>query len=946
LTIPTGNITFLFTDIEGSTKLSQKFPDTMPAAMEIHNNILLKSIESNNGFVFKNTGDGFCAAFQNAGDSVRAAVEIQTNLLNENWKDAVIKIRIGIHSGKAEWNGKNYMGYITLARTSRIMSSAFGDQIIISNDTYNLFSESNTLLQSHENIRSEKNNLISLHQSGDTKISFWDLGERRLKDLINPIKLFQITAPGLRENFPPLETLDARPNNLPVQLTSFIGREKDIKEIKKLTVDNRLVSIIGPGGIGKTRLSLQVAAELIDQYSDGVWLTEFAQISDPELISQTTAKFLGINEQSNQETIITLINYLKDKELLLIFDNCEHLVSACAVLTEKLLQNCAKLKIIVTSREAFRIEGEHLYNIISLSHPEPNEVNTPIELSQFEAVRLFIERALSVSPGFKIDNENAPALAQICYHLDGIPFAIELAAARTKILTLEKICEKLNNRFQLLTGGKRTSLPRQQTLRAMIDWSYDLLSHKEKLLLQRLSVFSGGWTIETAEQICADEEIDDSEILDLNSLLLDKSLISAKESSGSIRFFMLETIKEYTKEKLEKMNDVYRKHFSYFNQLCNCDEMRSKGLTQLQWIKLVDTELDNIRAAIQWAVEKNSDEACDIISTTGIFNNIKGYYKEGLQTCLKILNSSLSVNELPKVKVLYTAALMASNLGNSADAEYYAKEGLRVAKKYNDKHKIASCLNVLGSSINKNLERSAEALEYFEEALSIFREVNNKTEIGVLLFNMSTTVNIKGDPKLVLKYRLEAMKIFKELDDTHNISLILASLGVYELRENNFELAKNYTEESLAIAHEIGDNFLISVNLVNLGCIYSGLNQYEKAAELLERSIVIIKEHGYKESYLVAVMYLGEVFSNSGDYKRAIELFNESIQSGTDSNNDYFLAYNYFNLGVSYFKLKDYVNSLKYFYLLKSDKENSKLNISNEKLKIAEEYISKLESIE
>ncbi|MFZ1321261.1 MAG: NB-ARC domain-containing protein [Ignavibacteria bacterium] len=927
---PTGLVTFLFTDIEGSTKLSQEFPVTLQSALEIHHRILQKAIKFNNGFVFEIIGDAFCAAFKNSDDAVRAAVDSQKGLVKEIWTDAVIKSRMGIHSGNAEWNGKNYKGYITLTKTEKIMSAAYGDQIIISGDSFELI---------------KKNILISdqklLNNEGD-EISFTDLGERRLKDVTNSIKLLQVSTLGLKEEFPPLKTLDSRPNNLPVQLTSFIGKEKEIKIIKKLIAVNRLVTLFGPGGTGKTRLSLQVAAELIDRFENGVWLIELAPISDPELIAQTIANSLGINEQPDQNTIDTLYNYLKDKELLLILDNCEHLVTACAEITEKLLQHCPKLKIIATSREAFRCEGEHTYNVTSLTHPDPNKEISSVELSQFEAVKLFIERALEVNPGFKVNNENAPALAQICYQLDGIPFAIELAAARTKVLPVEKICEKLADRFKLLTGGRRTDIPGHQTLRAMIDWSYDLLSEKEKILLQRLSVFSGGWTLEAAERICEDEEIEDLEILDLNSHLLDKSIISAKESSVEIRFFMLESIKEYAGEKLEEKNNVCRRHFDYFKKLSVYESFKSKGMIQLQWIKLLDNELDNLRAAIKWAVTNDPDEACNIVSSSGEYYKIKGYYIEGLQNCIKIINSSLPVMEQSKVKLFYTAGLMTENLGNESDAENYGKEGLAIARKYNNKLEIVMCLNLFGVSINKNLERREEALKYFSEALALAREINAKGEIGSILLNMTPILNNKDN--IIVEYRKEALKIFKELGDTRNVSLILASLGVYEYKKKNIESALAYTEESLDIAYEIGDNFLISVNLVNLGCINLGLKQYDKAAELLERSIVIIKDNGYKASYLAALMYRGEVSSKSGDDERAIELFKESIQTGTEMNIDYYLSNNYFNLGVSYFNLKDYENSLLYFDLLKECADKSIFVLSEEKLKIAEEYIDKIKS--
>ena len=362
---PTGTVTFLFTDIEGSTKLSQDFPDTYHDLLERHNEILQNAVESVNGFVFKTVGDAFCCAFQKTEDAIRAAVQAQKKFNSENRDDTFIKVRMGIHKGNAEWVGNDYMGYITLARTSRIMSAANGSQVLISDDAYE-----------------------SVKEFIEMEISFRDLGERRLKDLIQPMKLYQILSDGILSEFPPLQTLDARPNNLPVQLTSFIGREKEMADIKKILKDSRLVTLLGSGGSGKTSLAMHVGADVIDS---------FANVSDPSLIRQTLMNTLGINEAKGQSPDKTLTEYIKDREMLLIFDNCEHLIHDCASLAEMLLSSCPDLKIIATSREAFNSSGEKTYRVPSLSHPDPNIDYTPEKLNQYESVRLFIERALRIS---------------------------------------------------------------------------------------------------------------------------------------------------------------------------------------------------------------------------------------------------------------------------------------------------------------------------------------------------------------------------------------------------------------------------------------------------------------------------------------------------------------------------------------------------------------------
>jgi len=535
--IPTGTVTFLFTDIEGSTKLSQEFPDTLPIALEKHHSILNVAIESNNGFVFEIIGDAFCCAFLNASDAVKAAYDAQLKLSKVKWDDAVIKVRIGIHSGNVEWNGKRYMGYITLARSARVMSAAYGEQILISNDAYERVKDKSTVTNQEIGNESLKN-----------EISFRDLGERRLKDVIQPIRLFQIISPSLREDFPPLKTLDARPNNLPVQLTSFIGREEEMKHVKNLLKQTHLLTLTGSGGSGKTRLALQVAADVIDDFANGVWFVELAQLSDPNIILQEIGSALGLKGEGMSNLIDTIIEFLREKELLLILDNCEHLISECARVADALLRSCRKLKILATSREALRVEGETVYRIPSLSVPDIKVNHTLNSLFLYDSVKLFIERASTVNLDFSFSKINAQAVTQICYNLEGIPFAIELAAARVVSLPVEKIAERLNDRFHFLTGGKRTALPRQQTLDNMIDWSYGLLTESEKSILRRMSVFPGGLTLETVEDACSGGNIKTYEVLDLIYSLVIKSLVVSEESTKTYR--LPETVRLYGIKKL------------------------------------------------------------------------------------------------------------------------------------------------------------------------------------------------------------------------------------------------------------------------------------------------------------------------------------------------------------------------------------------------------------
>ncbi|MBK9228297.1 MAG: tetratricopeptide repeat protein [Ignavibacteria bacterium] len=837
--IPSGNVTFLFTDIEGSTKLSQEFPHALPAALEKHHSILIKAIESNNGFIFQNVGDAFCCAFGSSEDAVKAAVEIQINLANENWDEAVIRIRIGIHSGNAEWNGKNYMGYITLARAARVMSAAYGGQILVSNDAY----------------KSCKDNCEKVKEKD---ISFRDLGERRLKDVIEPIRLYQVLSKELREEFPPLKTLDARPNNLPIQLTSFIGREKELKDVKDKLRQNRLLTLTGTGGSGKSRLSLQAGADLIDDFENGVWFVELAAVSDPEFLTAAIINALGIKEEPKKTPEETLTDHLKDKEILIILDNCEHLISACADLTERLLTSCSKLKIIATSREALNCAGEQIFKIPALTHPDPNSKDTPEQLTQYESVRLFIERALSVNPKFRVNNENAPALAEVCSRLDGIPLAIELAAARTKVLSVEKIYERLDDRFNLLTGGKRTALPRQQTLRALIDWSYDLLTENEKILWSRLSVFSGGWTLEAAEEICSDEIINKNNIIDQLSELSEKSIINYNESRE--RYNILETIKQYGREKLENENEIFLKHLDHFLELAQKAETELNGSDPKLWLDIIEADHNNFIFSIEWSLSNENIEKGAVIATaleqfwkirghysTGIrlYENIlqldqgnyeeaKKYYEESLVTRKEIGDKSgISIT-------LHNLGILAFVKGDYEQAKKFNEDSLAIRKEIGDKHGISFSLQNLGHlALEKGYHEKAK--KYFEESLCIRKEIGDKNGIAYFFNYLGNLANYRGDKELAKKYYEDSLKIFKEIGDKRGIADSHHSQGNLASEKGDFALAKNFFEEEMAIRKEIGDKSGISELMIDFGRILAYQRDFELAVKLLSTSEKIIE---------------------------------------------------------------------------------------------------------
>ena len=853
--IPTGNVTFLFTDIEGSTLLAQEFPESLPAALKKHHAIIHKATESNNGFVYEIVGDAFCCAFHNSVDAINAAIAAQINLANEKWDEVKIKIRIGIHSGDVEWNGKRYMGYITLARTARVMSSAYGEQIIISNDAYELAIEKTP-----------------------NKISFRDLGERRLKDLKQPVRLYQILSEGLREDFPPLKTLDARPNNLPVQLTSFIGRETEMKTVKDLLKQTHLLTLTGSGGAGKTRLALQVAADVIDDFANGVWLVELASLSEPAFLPQSIMKVFDVKEVPKRNLEDTLCDYLKDKEILIILDNCEHLIEPCAKLTEKLLSSSPKLKIIATSREGLRCAGEQTHRVLSLEVPDPKSEDSPEALSQFEAVRLFIERALAVDSTFRVNNNNAPALAEICFQLDGIPLAIELAAARTKVLTVEQIYERLNDRFNLFTGGKRTALPRQQTLRALIDWSYDLLSEKEKILWARLSVFVGGWTLDAATAVCSDKKIKKAEVLELLNQLIEKSIIIFEREKE--RYWILESLKQYGKAKLKQENeleDILSKHLNHYMKYSEAAESGLKGIEVQIWLKKLELEHGNFQSAIRWSLKYGAKEkGARLAGALGNFWKIHGHYSTGSRLLENILDNVQGISKSVLGKILLHVGNLNLTQGYYQRAQKFLEEGLEFQRELRDKSGIASFLINLGN-VALTVGNREQARKLFEESLTIQRELGEKRGIAMALFQLGTIIFYQGNYEQSRKFFEESLELRRSIRDTRGIAISLTSLGNIALVSGNYEQARMLIEESLLLSRDLEDKGNIAYSLNSLGYVANNQGDYEQAHKYLEESLTLFRDIGDKRGLAYSFNCMGNLANKQGNFEKARKYFEDNL---------------------------------------------------------------------
>ena len=892
MSFPSGIITFLFSDIEGSTKLSQEYPDTLPAALDRHHNIIIDAVKSNNGNIFEIVGDAFCCAFENSEDAIKAAVEAQTNLTNEKWEDAVIKVRMGIHSGNAEWNGKTYSGYITLARTARVMSSAYGEQIIISKITYEL----------------AKEKFDSVKQKG---ITFRDLGERRLKDLIQPIQIYQVLSKGLRSEFPPLLTLDARPNNLPLQLTSFIGRQNEIQNIKSLINDSHLLTLMGSGGAGKSRLALQTGADIIDNFSNGVWIVELAQLSEPSYILPEIASALNISLDPKKNIKDVVLDFLREKEMLLILDNCEHMIDECASIINTLLRFCKKLKIIASSREALRITGENTYRVPSFKLPDLKKSKTVQEISEYEAVRLFVDRAVAIKNDFKITDSNANKVARLVSQLDGIPLAIELAAARVKVLTVEEIYEKLSNRFSLLTGGNRTALPRQKTLRAMIDWSYDLLSPSEKILFERLSVFSYGWNLDAAEEICSDEKIESYEILDLLSNLVDKSIVIVKESGDENRFNMLETIRQYGSEKLNISEDkmkIQKKHFDVYSGFMDNAELKLNGDEQKEWLIKYDSEIDNIREGLKWAVNNDPEAALQLALKAANYWDGKYYYTEALEFLNSILIKEHDYDKKSLACALRWKGFFLKQTGSIEEANELLKKSNELSVESGDLKESAASESLLGVIAFE--EGNYEiAKQYLNKSLSSSIELKDKSRTAFAKYCLGGIAYMETDYDNSKRMIEESLKLYREAKDLKQIGICLGNLGTVEFQLGNLQNALKLYQEYLSISRELDSKKGITYALLNISYIYNEEKEYEKAREYQQESLEIGEEIGNKNIVALSLLSLGSSEQKAENSKAAKEMFLRSFMMFDELKDKYQVVESILLLSEVYYSLKELIRS-------------------------------------
>jgi predicted ATPase/class 3 adenylate cyclase len=645
-------VTFLFSDIEGSTRLWEEHPDAMRPALARHDEIVREAIESGGGCLVKMTGDGVHAAFATADAAVRAAVDAQLGLLRESWSETgPLRVRMGLHTGSAEVRDGDYYSS-AVNRAARLMSVAHGGQIVVSSITRGLVSEGSVV--------------------------FIDLGEYRLRDLAEPMRVFQVTHPDLPREFPRIRSLDALPANLPVQLTSFVGREEELAGLAKALDEWRLVTLTGTGGVGKSRLAVQVAADVLPRFRDGAWLCELAVADDDETMGQVVAAALGVSRRFGMSWAGSVSDYLRPMELLLVLDNCEHLIGSARDLAEQVLRECPAVRILTTSREGLGVAGEHVWTLRSLPVPKPTDTN----VASCDSVTLFSERAEAARASFSLDVSNAAPVAEICRRLDGIPLAIELAAARVVSMTASEISGLLDERFRLLTGGRK-SLERHQTLRATVDWSYSLLTEPERIVFDRLGVFAGSFDAPAAQAVVTGNGIETWDVFDALSELVAKSMIVVEDTAAdTTRHQMLETLGQYARERLDEHGDTdrwRRRHAEYFALWAEEAGPGLVGPDEPVWRARENAELNNLRAAVIWALDRaDPDDVSLALRIVGALAH------EAIDNPAAGIGS-LAERALPHVEitspqlryaVTAAAALHQQNLGNYHDAQELAQQAI------------------------------------------------------------------------------------------------------------------------------------------------------------------------------------------------------------------------------------------------------------------------------
>jgi predicted ATPase/DNA-binding SARP family transcriptional activator len=788
---PAGTVTFLFSDVEGSTRLLRELGPAYPKALDEHRTLLRDAFARHRGHEVDTQGDAFFVSFPSAREAVSAALEIQRALAGHTWPEGKdLRVRMGVHTCEAQPTPEGYVG-IGVHRAARICAAGHGGQVLVSQTTRELLAEEPL-----------------------DEVDLKDLGPHRLKDLTQAERLYQLLALGLETEFPPLDTLESRPTNLPVQPTAIVGREDDLAEVRQrlLRDELRLLTLTGAGGSGKTRLALQAAADVLEQFPAGVFFVGLAPIADPEDVVPAIAQALGVKESGGRTIADALEEYLAARKLLLLVDNFEHVVAAAAHVS-RLLGAAPDVKLLVTSREPLHVTSEHVYPV----PPLPSD----------EAVSLFVERAQAIRPDFELTETNADAVTEISRRVDGLPLAIELAAARVVLFPPAALLSRLDQRLKLLTGGARDRPERHQTLRAAIDWSYELLAEPRKALFARLSAFAGGWTLEAAEAVC-DRDLD---VIDGLSSLVDKNLIRLEGTDEEPRFAMLDTIREYALERLDERGEaeeLRRRHSEWFVAFVETARSYLRGPEQSTWVPRMHVERDNVRAALDWSIRAPEPTiAARFAIALEAFWNRSGEYSEGSRWLEAVLALDVDDEGLG-ARVLAAAAKLDANAGRLASAESRYGESVATLRRLGDSAGLAEALRGLGHVHTEKGEYEA-ARATLREAMDLFEELGDRGAVGGRLISLGIVALLEGDLAAARGLLESAVDVATEAGDHEVAYAALHSLGDLALVEGKLDEAVACYASTLRWADGHGDDAVVAHCLAGFAAVHAWLGEVRRA---------------------------------------------------------------------------------------------------------------------
>jgi predicted ATPase/class 3 adenylate cyclase len=800
-------LTFLFTDIEGSTPLWDTRPAAMGAATERHNALLREAITRHGGHAFRVVGDAFCVAFSDATSAVAAAVDAQRALSAQRWGDAPIHVRMGLHSGAVEDAEDEIFRGPTLARAARVMSAAHGGQMLLTAATVAL-----------------------LDRTAPAGGALCDLGDHTLRGFARPERLYHLLVAGLRSEFPPIRTQEAMRTNLSPSLTIFVGRAEALAQVREQVRKSRMVTLIGSGGTGKTRLSLEAAGELVANFPDGIWLIELAPLADAALIPHAIAAVLGARAEGDTSPMTVIESALRAKRALLLLDNCEHVVDEAAKVAQTLLRTLPQLHLLASSREALGIEGETVYRVPSLTMPGSDGQPTPADVTASEAGQLFVARACSVAPGFVLTEKNAAAVAQVCRRLDGIPLAIELAAARLTALSVEELARRIDDRFRLLTGGRRTALPRQRTLRALVDWSYDLLSADERIVLTTLAVFAGGFSLDAAEQVCAAEALSETTVLDAVEHLVAKSLLIAEQQHETeTRYRLLETIRQYASEKLVECGQAdttRRRHFAYFQDLAESAAKAMQAPLALEWLDRLEAEHDNLRAALDWSGDAEPLTYARLAGVLRNFWDTRGHFTEGWARLERALATHAARDET-RLAVLIGAGVLAYRLDFTQRSDDILGEAIALARELGDTRIEAE------ATLFQAWDRSWQGADAIEplalRGQALAKSVGDRPGEAFALQLLGRVARLRGQYAKAQCLFLDSARLYDSAGCVVGTPVALQYAGACALEQLNFTVARRLLDDALVQHRRFGNVHDAATTLDLLGQLALNEHRLEEA---------------------------------------------------------------------------------------------------------------------